>query len=81
MLTMKAPEWRQRHYSGVFIVNFEYISHLFLVFLLLTLNKVNVSREWIFGGDLFGKISVNINLFNALYLCPSCRNKAIDIHC
>ena len=25
--------------SGVFIVNFEHISHLFLVFLLLTLNK------------------------------------------
>ena len=25
--------------SGVFIVNFEQISHLFLVFLLLTLNK------------------------------------------
>ena len=25
--------------SGVFIVNFENISHLFLVFLLLTLNK------------------------------------------
>ena len=27
-----------RH-SGIFIVNFEHISHLFLVFLLLTLNK------------------------------------------
>ena len=25
--------------SGVFIVNFEHTSHLFLVFLLLTLNK------------------------------------------
>ena len=28
--------WRR---SGVFILNFEHISHLFLVFLLLTLNK------------------------------------------
>ena len=38
-LTIKTPEcWQWRH-SGVFIVNFEYISHLFLVFLLLTLNK------------------------------------------
>ena len=25
--------------SGAFIINFEYISHLFLVFLLLNLNK------------------------------------------
>ena len=37
-LTVKAPErsyWRR---SGVFIANFEHISHLFLVSLLLTLN-------------------------------------------
>ena len=37
-LTIKTPEWR-RHRSGVLIVNFENISHLFLVVLLLTLNK------------------------------------------
>ena len=37
-LTIKAPE--QRHWCrfGVFIVNFEHISHLVLVFLILTLN-------------------------------------------
>ena len=35
-LTIKTPERRRR--SGVFTVNFEHISHLFLVFL-LTLNK------------------------------------------
>ena len=38
-LTIKTPEqchWRR---SGVFIVNFKHISHFFLVFLLLTLNK------------------------------------------
>ena len=29
----------ERRRSGVFIVNFEHVSHLFLVFLLLTLNK------------------------------------------
>ena len=37
-LTIKTPEgchWRR---SGVFIVNFEDISHLVLMFLLLTLN-------------------------------------------
>ena len=37
-LTIKAPERRQWRGSGVFIVNFEHISHLVLVFLLLTLN-------------------------------------------
>ena len=37
-LTIKTPERRQWRRSGVFIVNFEYISHLALVFLLLTLN-------------------------------------------
>ena len=37
-LTITTPgrHWRR---SGVFIVNFEYISHLVLVFLLLTLNR------------------------------------------
>ena len=38
-LTIKTPERHQRRRSGVFIVNFENISHFFLVFLLLTLNK------------------------------------------
>ena len=38
-LTIKTPERRQRRYSGVFMVNFEYISQLFLVFLLVTFNK------------------------------------------
>ena len=37
--TIKAPEQRRRRRSGVFIVNFEHISHLFLVYLLLTLKK------------------------------------------
>ena len=38
-LTIKTPEQRQQRCSGVFIVNFEHISHLFLVFLLLTFDK------------------------------------------
>ena len=46
-LTIKTPELRQRSLSGVFIVNFEHISHLFLVFLLLTLNK------YVLGGRSF----------------------------
>ena len=36
-LTIKLPERRRR--SGVFIVNFEHISHLDLAFLLLTLSS------------------------------------------
>ena len=38
-VTVKTTEWRQWCRSGVFIVNFEHISLLFLVFLLLNLNK------------------------------------------
>ena len=32
-------QYNEMKYSGVFLVNFEHISHLFLVFLFLTLNK------------------------------------------
>ena len=35
-LTIKTPKRSQRHCSGVFTVNFKHISHLFLLFLLLT---------------------------------------------
>ena len=38
-LTIKTPERRQWRCSGVSIVNFEQISHLVLVFLLLTLRR------------------------------------------
>ena len=37
-LTIKIPERRYWRRSGIFIVNFEHISHLVLVFLLLTLS-------------------------------------------
>ena len=37
---------RHRRHSSVFIANFEYISHLFLVFQLLTLNKKMIAGEW-----------------------------------
>ena len=36
----KAAEQHQwHHHAGIFIVDFEHISHHFLVFLLLTLNR------------------------------------------
>ena len=38
-LTIKATERRQGRRSGVFIINVEHFSRLFLVLLLLTLNK------------------------------------------
>ena len=37
-LTIKIPERRHWRRSGIFIVNFQHISRLLLVFLLLTLN-------------------------------------------
>ena len=45
-LSIKTPEQRHWLRSGVFIVNFEQIWHLFLVFLLLTSNmKMLVKKE------------------------------------
>ena len=38
-LRIKGPERRHWRRSGVFILNFEHIPHLVLVFLLLTLNR------------------------------------------
>ena len=37
-------QWRQKRRSSVFIVNYESISHLFLLFLLLTLKKQLLAR-------------------------------------
>ena len=38
-LTIKTPERLYCYRSGIFIINFEYISHLVLAFLLLTLSR------------------------------------------
>ena len=43
-LTIKIPERRHWRRSGIFIVNFEHISHLALVVLLLTLNIQSPAR-------------------------------------
>ena len=45
-LTIKTPERRRWRRSGVFIGNFEHISHLILVFLLLTLNMKLPAENW-----------------------------------
>ena len=44
---MKTPEQHKWYYSGAFIVNFEQISHLFLVFLLFTLNKYMFAANYV----------------------------------
>ena len=49
--------------SGVFIVNFEHVSHLFLVFLLLTL----VNTGW-------GKYCILHNLEKKITIMGTCQN-------
>ena len=49
-LTIKTPKQRHWRRSGVFIVNFEHISHLAPVFLLLTLPAWKVL--YLDGGDM-----------------------------
>ena len=48
-LTIKTPERRHWRRSGVFIVNFEHISHLVLAFLLLTLSSKIYIFVWFNG--------------------------------
>ena len=42
-LTIKTPKRSQWHRSGVFIVNFEYISHLALPFSIVNFEQVNAA--------------------------------------
>ena len=67
-LTIKTPERHQWHRSGVFIVNFEHISHLALVFLLLTLNMQLPAgfRFHPFHWSKSSVINANINKYNAI---------------
>ena len=43
-LAIKTPEQRQWRCSGVFIVNFEHVSHLFLVFIA---NFEQLNARWV----------------------------------
>ena len=46
-LTFTCSKWTiEIQENGVFIVNFEHISNVFLVFLLLTLNKEMLAGDW-----------------------------------
>ena len=46
---IKTPERRQSRRSGASIVNFAHISHLVIVFLLLTLNTLMPTENPMFG--------------------------------
>ena len=59
-LTIKTPERRHCRHSGVFIFHFEHISHLVLLFLLLTLS-------WEMPA---GKKIVEINMISKVWNCP-----------
>ena len=46
-LAIKIPERRHWRRSGIFIVNFEHILHIVLVFLLLTLSRQMPAGGWV----------------------------------
>ena len=48
ILKIKTPERRHWRRSGVFIVNSEHITHLFLVLLLLNLSKLILAGLWLY---------------------------------
>ena len=55
-LTIKTPERHHSPHSGIFIVNFEQISHIILMFLLLTLSK------WMLAGLVsFSEVAAQVN--------------------
>ena len=71
-LTIKTLERRHWRRSGVLIVNFEHISHLVLVFLLLTLNRYKQSVTW-FAEGLW--IFVVLGLILSLPITPNIAQK------
>ena len=60
--TIKRPEWCHWPRSGVFIVDLEHISHLFLMFLLLTLYKEMLAGQLINCTQCNNSLQLNICL-------------------
>ena len=60
-LTLSAPEGHQWHCSGVFIVNFEDISHLVLVSLLVTLSRQ--MRAGLYIIELVNNVAILFGIF------------------
>ena len=68
-LPIKIPERRHWPHSGIFIINFQQISHLFLVFLLLTLNMQLPAGELIFSNKpdfIVGKCKRHANCYHKM---------------
>ena len=84
-LTIKTTKWRR---SGVFIVNFEQISHTVLVFPFLTLNKKilsgktsNNSQTWWAIGSIRYHYLYFISRHNNIYLSRRyCHHESIHFH-
>ena len=63
-LTIKTPERLQWRHSDVFIVNFEHISDLALVFLLLTLSKLTEGKTL---SVFLVSLLLTLNIFHTLF--------------
>ena len=57
---IKSSEWLHEHCSGAFIVNFEQILHIVLLFALVALSKFNAN--WVITAQKKVKSSLNISL-------------------
>ena len=66
-LTRKTPKRRQWRFSCVFIINFEQISHLFLVFLLLTLSRYTQAGKLICNQSSINMTNIVTHLFQMLH--------------
>ena len=65
------PGQCQWHLSGVFIVNFEHISHLVLVFLLLTLSRSMPAEMSVLGLSKVTQFWQCLGIFKPFYLSYS----------
>ena len=64
-LTIMKPEWRHWRHSDIFILIFKHLSHVYLAFLLLTLNKF----KWVLMGashlKILRKLKVKVHFVNS----------------
>ena len=72
-LTLMTSERRHRRRSSVFICNFEHISHLFLVFLSLNLNKKMIAGEWHYHLTLIHAKRVGLANYKSWLIIQICK--------
>ena len=73
--TLGKSQWRR---SGVFIVNYEHISHLFLVFLLLTLNK---NASWVVQRPKLISLQFFCLVIKGVITVRRKRTSAMELYC